>query len=116
MKWKMKTYKAWFRIYWDPTMQISSKQQIFYYSNIHPKFANWPPKFIGVHFLPWDQVRAMKWWIKKIVFFSALTLSAKSLGLISVIAPIEMLDLSSTLASTPSVSVGLIPQLKFSHS
>jgi len=31
-----------------------------------------------------------------------LTPSAKSLGVISVIAPTEMLDLSSTLALTPS--------------
>jgi hypothetical protein len=39
--------------------------------------------------------------------FSALTPIVKPLGLISVIAPIGMLDLSSTLALTPSVKVGL---------
>ncbi len=79
-----------------------------------PSVANWPPKFTGVHFLHWDQVRAIKWWIKKNVFFSALTPSAKSLGLISVIAPIEMLDLSSTLdltASRPYSTAKVFPQL-----
>jgi hypothetical protein len=40
-------------------------------------------------------------------FFPALTPSVKPLGLISVIAPIGMLDLSSTLALTPRVKEGL---------
>jgi hypothetical protein len=39
--------------------------------------------------------------------FSALTPIVKPFGLISVIAPIGKLDLSSTLALTPNVKVGL---------
>jgi len=73
-----------------------------------PRVANWPPHQLeSILFLPWVQVRAKKWWIKKIVSFSAWTPIVKPVGLISVIAPIGMLDLSSTLASIPNVKVGL---------
>jgi hypothetical protein len=103
----MKSYKAWFRIYWDPMMQISSKQQIFYYSDICPKCCKLASQVHRCPFSTLDQVRA-------IVFFSAVTPSAKSLGLISVIATIGMLDLSSTLdltASRPYSTATVFPQL-----
>jgi hypothetical protein len=84
------------------------RTKIFYCSNIGaPRVANWPPNLKNILFLPWGQVRAIKRWIKKIVSFSAVTPIVKPLGLISVIAPIGMLDLSSTLALTPNVKVGL---------
>jgi hypothetical protein len=45
--------------------------------------------------------------IEKIFRISALTHSAKALGLISTFAPIGILDLSLTLALTPSVKWAL---------
>jgi hypothetical protein len=80
------------------------KTTIFYCSNISPKGCKLASIVDMYPFSALGQVRAMKWWIKKIVFFSRLTPSVKPLGLISLLAPIEMLDLSSSLALTPNES------------
>jgi hypothetical protein len=80
---------------------------------LDPRIANWPPKFDGILFFSLGgQYKAIKSlafisnlgqiekFLKKI---SALTPSVKPLGLISTFAPIGMLDLSRSLALTPSV-------------
>jgi len=71
------------------------KTTIFYCSNISPKGCKLACKLASIvdmyPFSALGQVRAMKWWTKKIVFFFRLTPSVKPLGLISLIAPIEML-------------------------
>jgi len=68
-----------------------------------PSDANWPPKFIGISFVPWGQVRTTNFYF----YFSTLTPIVKTLGLVSVIAPIGIFDLSSTMALTPSVKWAL---------
>ncbi len=83
-------------------------QHGFHQNNNSPKGCKLACKLASIvdmyPFSALGQVRAMKWWIKKIVFFSRLTPSVKPLGLISLLAPIEMLDLSSSLALTPNES------------
>jgi len=84
-----------------------------------PRVANWLPKFNGTPFLqPWVPIHSHKvqhllvtWGRLKSFFFSilALTSSVKPLGLISIFASIGgMLDLSWTLALTPSVKWAFI--------
>jgi hypothetical protein len=76
-----------------------------------PRFANWLPRFDGIVFSPLGPILGHKvqhlivTWGRLKMFFSisVLTPSVKPLGLISTLAPIGMLDLSCTLALTPSV-------------
>jgi len=92
-----------FEFYFDHIVWISSKQQYFITTNIGPRVANWPSNLISILFRPWGQSQGHKVinFLKKSFSFSALTPIVKPLGLISVIEPIGMLDLSSTLAWTP---------------
>lgn len=53
--------------------------------------------------MPWSQVRTIKF----ILFFLTLTPIVKPLGLISMIAPIGIFDLTSTMALTLSVKWAL---------
>jgi hypothetical protein len=71
-------------------------------ANIGPKGCKLTSQVDGYFFLPWAQIKALKWYIKKIVFL-ALTTSVKPLVLVLMIAPIGMFDLSSTLALTTNV-------------
>jgi hypothetical protein len=50
-KWRRsRIYRVWFRIYFDPTMWVSSKHQYFIGATLAPKVANWPPKLIDTLF------------------------------------------------------------------
>jgi len=76
-----------------------------------PRVANQLPKFYGTRFSHLGPVQGHKvqhllvTWGRLKIFFcvSALTRSVKPLGLISTFPPIGMLDLSCTLALTPSI-------------
>jgi len=43
----------------DLVVWFSSKQQYFLPAPFSSRVANWPPKFIGLPFLPWGQVKAI---------------------------------------------------------
>jgi hypothetical protein len=57
---KENIYRVWFRVSFDPTMWISLKRNKKYCNNIGHKGANWPPKLIGIFFLPWARFRVPK--------------------------------------------------------
>jgi hypothetical protein len=87
-------------------MWISSKHQYFIGATLAPKVANWHPKLIDTlfFFFSLGQSQGHKSGrLKKNCLFSALTPGVKPRGLISRIAPIRVLHLSSNLALTPSV-------------